>query len=129
MEGDKDGYPSVLNELFEKRLLFKVTVKAANISGEDTVFPVMKICDDEDIVERYYPKDEAVGNKSETNPAETGGSNEVDFPTTVVSLQNDTDSQLNVDHLERSVTSIKAKTPARLGADGKRHFNQRKENR
>ncbi|MED6156251.1 hypothetical protein PIB30_012812 [Stylosanthes scabra] len=113
MEGDKDGYPSVIDELFEKRLLFKITVESKNISGEAFVFRVMKICDDEDIVERYYPNDEALDNKSKNNPAETGGNNEVDFSENVISLQNDTDN-----HLYRSVTSIKAKTPTKLVADG-----------
>ncbi|MED6180761.1 hypothetical protein PIB30_013389 [Stylosanthes scabra] len=77
MEGDKEGYPSVLDELFEKRLLFKIKVQSENISGEDAVFRVMKICDDED-------------NKSENNPD---------------------------DHLDRSVTSTKGKTPTRLSVD------------
>ncbi|MED6107527.1 hypothetical protein PIB30_118126 [Stylosanthes scabra] len=78
-EGNKDCYPDVLENLFEKRLLWKVSVKEKNLSGEDTVFRVMKICDDEDLVDRYYPKDETVDNKSDYNLAETGGSNEVDF--------------------------------------------------
>ncbi|MED6146561.1 hypothetical protein PIB30_035563 [Stylosanthes scabra] len=116
--GDKDAYPAVIDELFERQLLFKITVQSKNISGEDSVFRVMKICEDEETVERYYPKDEALDNKSENNPAEIGGSNEVDFPANVISLQNDTDSQLNVDNLDRSVTSMKAKTPAKLVADG-----------
>ncbi|MED6167898.1 hypothetical protein PIB30_007213 [Stylosanthes scabra] len=99
IDGDKDGYPNIVENLYNKRLLFKVSVKERNISGEDTAFRVMKICDDEDLVDRYYPKDDAADNKFEYNPAETGGSNEVDFPASVVSLQNDTDSQLNLESL------------------------------
>ncbi|MED6226787.1 hypothetical protein PIB30_107162 [Stylosanthes scabra] len=56
----------------------------------------MKICDDEDIVEHYYPKNESVDTIPEPNPTETSGNNDVDFSAAVVNLQNDSDTQLTV---------------------------------
>ncbi|MED6219198.1 hypothetical protein PIB30_033613, partial [Stylosanthes scabra] len=33
-----DGYPSILDDLVERKLVFRINVKAENISGKDTIF-------------------------------------------------------------------------------------------
>ncbi|MED6220699.1 hypothetical protein PIB30_047314 [Stylosanthes scabra] len=113
-----DGYPSILDELLEKKLLFRVNVKSENISGKDMVFTVWDICSDEDVVERYYPKEDEADNKTETGITEAGSSNELLMSSAVVNLQNDSDSQLTMNPLERSVTSMKPKSVARVMEDG-----------
>ncbi|MED6201904.1 hypothetical protein PIB30_099746 [Stylosanthes scabra] len=115
---DDDGYPFILDELLEKKLLFRVNVKSEDISGKDMVFTVWDICFDEDIVERYYPKEDEADNKTETGITEAGSSNELVMSLAVVNLQNDSDSQLTMDPLERSVTSMKPKSTAKVMEDG-----------
>ncbi|MED6188912.1 hypothetical protein PIB30_090532 [Stylosanthes scabra] len=91
-----DGYPSILDELLEKRLLFRVNVKAENISGKDMVFTVWDICSDEDVVERYYLKLHEADNNTQTGITEAGSNNELVIYLAIVNLQNDSDSQLNM---------------------------------
>ncbi|XLR04823.1 hypothetical protein HN51_059695, partial [Arachis hypogaea] len=53
---DGEGYPPALDSMMDRRLLFKLNVKVSNIKQYDHVYTVMKICDDEEIVEINHPK-------------------------------------------------------------------------
>ncbi|MED6108968.1 hypothetical protein PIB30_029193 [Stylosanthes scabra] len=92
MAATYEGYPSILDELLERKLLFRINVKAENISGKDTIFTVWDICSDEDVVERYYPKLDLTDNTTQTGLTEDGSSNVLGISQAVVNLQNDSDS-------------------------------------
>ncbi|XP_057739701.1 replication protein A 70 kDa DNA-binding subunit B-like [Arachis stenosperma] len=62
LEGE--GYPPTLDNMMDKKLLFKINVKTANINKHDQVYTIMKICDDEDIVEKNCPM-EFISNPSD----------------------------------------------------------------
>ncbi|QHO57582.1 uncharacterized protein DS421_3g83450 [Arachis hypogaea] len=83
-----------------QRLLFKINVKAANISGYDQVFTVMKLCDDE----------------------ENGCSNSVDIFGSVTNLNTDInpDPQYTMDARDDSISSFKYKIPAKRVTNGLR---------
>ncbi|RYR34961.1 hypothetical protein Ahy_A10g050029 [Arachis hypogaea] len=53
---DGDGYPPTLKTIMDKKLLFKVNVKSSNIRQYDQVYTIMKICDDEEILEMNRPQ-------------------------------------------------------------------------
>ncbi|KAL4330779.1 hypothetical protein AHAS_Ahas13G0434200 [Arachis hypogaea] len=66
MEGvGEDDYPQSLDNIMDKRVLFKLNVKSANIKQYDPVYTVMKICDDEDIIMKNMP--ESLPNKLAAN--------------------------------------------------------------
>ncbi|RYQ85371.1 hypothetical protein Ahy_B10g104922 [Arachis hypogaea] len=113
---DGEGYPPALDSMMDRRLLFKLNVKVSNIKQYDHVYTVMKICDDEEIVEINHPK--AVPNIAAATLTDTGCSDSLDISAAVVNLHNDTDSTLSVDGLEDSVTSLKSKTPAKRASVG-----------
>ncbi|XP_020989662.1 uncharacterized protein LOC110276908 [Arachis duranensis] len=98
---DGKGYPPTLDCMMDRRLLFKVNVKASNIRHYDQVYTVMKICDDEEI--------------------ETDYSDSLDVFAAAVNLHNDTEFMLSVDGLEDNVTSLKSKTPAKRAPIGLKH--------
>ncbi|MED6211189.1 hypothetical protein PIB30_071320 [Stylosanthes scabra] len=41
--------------MLERKLLFKIHVKNSNINEVDTVFPVIKLIDDKDLIARFTP--------------------------------------------------------------------------
>ncbi|XLR57706.1 hypothetical protein S83_008378, partial [Arachis hypogaea] len=86
---DGEGYPPALDSMMDRRLLFKLNVKASNIKQYDHVYTVMKICDYEEIVEINHPK--AVPNIA---------------------------AATLTDGLKDSVTSLKSKTPAKRASVG-----------
>ncbi|KAL1308614.1 hypothetical protein AAHE18_17G119500 [Arachis hypogaea] len=53
----------------DKRVLFKINVKVANINHYDQVFTVMKICDDDEIIEKNIP---VIDTTNPTNNVEDG---------------------------------------------------------
>ncbi|XP_072089044.1 uncharacterized protein [Arachis hypogaea] len=113
---DGEGYPPALDSMMDRRLLFKLNVKASNIKQYDHVYTVMKICDYEEIVEINHPK--AVPNIAAATLTDTGCNDSLDISAAVVNLHNDTDSKLSVDGLKDSVTSLKSKTPAKRASVG-----------
>ncbi|XLS54114.1 hypothetical protein HN51_003869 [Arachis hypogaea] len=52
-----DEYPKTLDNMMDKRVFFKINIKEANINQFDHVYTVMKICDDEDIIDKNLPKE------------------------------------------------------------------------
>ncbi|XP_020979807.1 uncharacterized protein LOC110272217 [Arachis ipaensis] len=113
---DGEGYPPTLDSMMDRRLLFKINVKASNIKQYDHVYTVMKICDDEDIVEMNHPK--PVQNNASANLIETGCSDSIGISAVVVNMHNDTESMVSLDGVEDSVTSLKSKTPAKRAPVG-----------
>ncbi|XLR03721.1 hypothetical protein S83_069919, partial [Arachis hypogaea] len=73
----------------EKILEEDINVKAANISGYDQVFTVMKICDDEEVVDKNLPKN--FDGNSLVNVTENGCSNSLDMFGNITNLNTDTD--------------------------------------
>ncbi|KAH0636164.1 hypothetical protein KY289_036079 [Solanum tuberosum] len=52
--GDADnGYPTELDTLIEKKLMFKVRIKDSNINKNDNVYKVVKFIDDEALLKEY----------------------------------------------------------------------------
>ncbi|KAL4329176.1 hypothetical protein AHAS_Ahas13G0273900 [Arachis hypogaea] len=109
---------SYLRQHDGQRLLFKINVKAANISGYDQVFTVMKLCDDEEVVGKNLPKN--YNGNSSVN--QNGCSNSVDIFGSVTNLNTDTDPdpQYTMDARDDSISSFKYKTPAKRVTNGLR---------
>ncbi|QHO58144.1 replication protein A 70 kDa DNA-binding subunit A-like [Arachis hypogaea] len=82
--------PPTLDNMMDKKLLFKLNVKIANINKHDQVYTIMKICDDEDIVEKNCPI-EFISNPSDVL-TENGISNSLDVSATVANLKSDNNS-------------------------------------
>ncbi|RYR35405.1 hypothetical protein Ahy_A10g050555 [Arachis hypogaea] len=51
-------YPSSLDNMMDKKDLFKINIKSGNIKHFDQVYPVIKICDDEHLIDKYLQKEE-----------------------------------------------------------------------
>ncbi|XP_057746440.1 uncharacterized protein LOC130965700 [Arachis stenosperma] len=110
-ESRGDEYPATLDAMMDRKLLFKINVKTANIKQYDQVYTVMKICDDDDLIEKVQSK--GVQSIPSSNITENGCSNSIDTSANVVNLNTDTDPQLSMDLVEECVDSIKSKTPAK----------------
>ncbi|MED6213743.1 hypothetical protein PIB30_096260 [Stylosanthes scabra] len=95
-DDNNNDYPSALDNLLERKLMFKIQVKTEHIIGKDKIFPVQKICEDGGIIDNFYPKDGC--NDSAVNVAETNASNEVE-------------GVGSVDLVEGGDSSVKSKTP------------------
>ncbi|XP_052113681.1 replication protein A 70 kDa DNA-binding subunit A-like [Arachis duranensis] len=106
-----DKYPATLDNMMDKRVFFKINVKAANINHYDQLFTIMKICDDYEIIEKNIPVIDT------TNPAnnveDNGCSNSLDFSENVVNLNTDNDTQRTMDGMEECISNLKYKTPAK----------------
>ena len=48
-----NGYPTELDTLIEKKLMFKVQIKDSNINKNDNVYKVVKFIDDEALLKEY----------------------------------------------------------------------------
>ncbi|XP_047258058.1 uncharacterized protein LOC124890275 [Capsicum annuum] len=53
IDNDECSYPSELNDIVEKRLMFKVMVKESNIYKQDEIYKVLKFADDESLFKEY----------------------------------------------------------------------------
>ncbi|XP_016168192.1 uncharacterized protein LOC107610695 [Arachis ipaensis] len=109
-DGDNE-YPSTLNNIIDKKLLLKLNVKFANIKQFVHIYTVMKICDDEEIIEKNTQS--VLSTEPFTNNTEGGCSNLVHVSGDVVNLENDCDPEYNLDVIEESISSLKCKTPAK----------------
>ncbi|KAL4299952.1 hypothetical protein AHAS_Ahas17G0152300 [Arachis hypogaea] len=104
-------YPATLDNIMDKRVLFKINVKVANINHYDQVFTVMKICDDDEIIEKNIP---VIDTTNPTNNVEDNEcSNSLSFLGNVVNLNTDNDTQYTMDGMEECISNLKYKTPAK----------------
>ncbi|PHT91834.1 hypothetical protein T459_06947 [Capsicum annuum] len=53
IDDDEYPYPSELDDIVEKKLMFKVMVKESNIYKQDEVYKVLKFADDESLFKEY----------------------------------------------------------------------------
>ncbi|PHU21511.1 Eukaryotic translation initiation factor 2 subunit alpha [Capsicum chinense] len=53
IDDDECSYPSELDDIVEKKLMFKVMVKESNIYKQDEVYKVLKFADDESLFKEY----------------------------------------------------------------------------
>ncbi|RYR02651.1 hypothetical protein Ahy_B06g081454 [Arachis hypogaea] len=113
---ESESYPPTLDGMMDRKLLFKVNIKTANIKQYNQVYTVIKICDDEEIVEMNHSKE--MHNATSATITETGYSDSIDMSTVVVNRKNDTNSMLSLDGVEKSVTSLKCKIPAKRASIG-----------
>ncbi|MED6180861.1 hypothetical protein PIB30_013944 [Stylosanthes scabra] len=61
-EGDNDSYPSVFKKALKKKVLLRITIKSANISGSEYVYNVSKASLDQHLIKKHFIKQkEAVG--------------------------------------------------------------------
>ncbi|XP_016195509.1 uncharacterized protein LOC107636521 [Arachis ipaensis] len=86
-----DDYPPSLNNMMDKKVLFKINVKSANIKQYDPVYTVMK---------------------------EADCSNSIDVSSNVVAIISDNDPELTLDSMEECMSSLKFKTPAKRAVGG-----------
>ncbi|KAL4394500.1 hypothetical protein AHAS_Ahas02G0158200 [Arachis hypogaea] len=107
----KDDYPPTFDNMMDKRVLFKLNVKSGNISQYDLVYIVMRVCDDEDIIEKNTPKE--VSTTPTINNTENGCSNSIDMSGNVVNLNTDSDMQPSLDTPQECISSLKCKTLAK----------------
>ncbi|XP_057756276.1 uncharacterized protein LOC130975502 [Arachis stenosperma] len=88
-ESGGDEYPATLDAMMDKNLLFKINVKTANIKQYDQVYTMMKICDNDDLIEIVQSK--GVQSISSLNITENRCSNSIDTSANMVNLNTDTD--------------------------------------
>ncbi|RYQ80936.1 hypothetical protein Ahy_Scaffold1g107002 isoform B [Arachis hypogaea] len=89
-----DAYPPTFDNMMDRKVLFKINVKSANIKGFDQIYTVMKICDDEDIIEKNMPKE--IAESTSTFFTEIGGNNSLDMSENIVNIKSDTDPQFTL---------------------------------
>ncbi|MED6128655.1 hypothetical protein PIB30_099978 [Stylosanthes scabra] len=100
------GYPPTLDNLVERNVLFKISVKLSNIEKEDRVYTVSNICEDENLLTKYLPYDFFM--QENVTPAEMDGSNSLEDSHAVANLETDCDGPVDVGLREDSVST---KTP------------------
>ncbi|MED6224745.1 hypothetical protein PIB30_087051 [Stylosanthes scabra] len=54
VEGD-DDYPPNLNKMLDRKLLLKIHVRNSSIHNADHVYPVIKVIDDEEVIDKCTP--------------------------------------------------------------------------
>ncbi|QHO40619.1 Replication protein A 70 kDa DNA-binding subunit A [Arachis hypogaea] len=106
-----DAYPPTFDNMMDRKVLFKINVKSANIKGFDQIYTVMKICDDEDIIEKNMPKE--IAESTSTFFTEIGGNNSLDMSENIVNIKSDTDPQFTLDGMEECISTLKCKTPGK----------------
>ncbi|XP_057733849.1 uncharacterized protein LOC130949029 [Arachis stenosperma] len=110
-DAKEDEYPKSLDNMMDRMVLFKINVKSGNIKHYDQIYTVMKVCDDEETLQKNKPQQMDVS--TSMNITENRGSNTLEMSGHVVNLKNDNDPQLTVDSMEDCVESLKYKTPAK----------------
>ncbi|XP_019261666.1 PREDICTED: uncharacterized protein LOC109239540 [Nicotiana attenuata] len=53
------SHPLEIEAILDRKFMFKLTVKSSNIDENDEVYIVVKVSDDEDIIQKYSPSSEA----------------------------------------------------------------------
>ncbi|MED6156576.1 hypothetical protein PIB30_015675 [Stylosanthes scabra] len=69
VEGDND-YPPSLNKLLEKKLLIKIHVQSSSIIDSDPVYPVIKIVEDGELIEKFNLVNNNVHHQDDADDAE-----------------------------------------------------------
>ncbi|KAM3249327.1 hypothetical protein P3L10_011096 [Capsicum annuum] len=54
---DDPSYPMELNNILQRKFIFKVIVKNENIQNHDEVYSVVKNLDDEDLIKKFSPNE------------------------------------------------------------------------
>ncbi|QHO06164.1 Replication protein A 70 kDa DNA-binding subunit E [Arachis hypogaea] len=106
-----DEYPKTLDNMMDKRVLFKINIKEANINQFDHVYIVMKICDDEDIIDKNLPKE--LFTNLPSNVSENGCNNYLEISGNVANLKTDCDIESSMDVVEECISSLKYQTPSK----------------
>ncbi|XP_019240788.1 PREDICTED: uncharacterized protein LOC109220776 [Nicotiana attenuata] len=52
---DKPSYPMELNNILQRKFMFKVIVKSSNLRLQDEVYSVVKLTDDDHLIQKYSP--------------------------------------------------------------------------
>nr|XP_009803712.1 PREDICTED: uncharacterized protein LOC104249040 isoform X2 [Nicotiana sylvestris] len=52
---DKPSYPIELNNILQRKFMFKVIVKSSNLCLQDEVYSVVKLTDDDHLIQNYSP--------------------------------------------------------------------------
>ncbi|MED6184192.1 hypothetical protein PIB30_045080 [Stylosanthes scabra] len=128
-KNEKDRcYPEILEEIIEKKFLFKILVSGHNIFSGDHFYRVSKISDDEAMIELYYSQASLVEQGSLSNvllvyvAVESGIDGNGG---TVVSLSKDSGMESNFESLDtpakgrRNVSSSKIASPEGQGSNSK----------
>ncbi|XLU34536.1 hypothetical protein S245_070602, partial [Arachis hypogaea] len=89
-----DDYPPSLNNMMDKKVLFKINVKSANIKQYDPVYTVMRVCDDEDIILKNLPINMPSNQSAHVHEADC--SNSIDVSSNVVAIISDNDLELTL---------------------------------
>ncbi|XP_025652763.1 uncharacterized protein [Arachis hypogaea] len=111
-----DDYPPSLNNMMDKKVLFKINVKSSNIKQYDPVYTVMKICDDEDIILKNLPT--IMPSNQSAHVHEADCSNSIDVSSNDVAIISDNDPELTLDSMEECISSLKFKTSAKRAVGG-----------
>ncbi|QHN77234.1 uncharacterized protein DS421_19g650880 [Arachis hypogaea] len=111
-----DEYPKTLDNMMDKRVLFKINIKEANINQFDHVYMVMKICDDEDIIDKNLPKE--LSTNLPSNVSEDGCNNYLEILENVANLKTDCDTESSMDVVEECISSLKYNTPPKKITNG-----------
>ncbi|XLT08851.1 hypothetical protein HN51_054644 [Arachis hypogaea] len=112
----RDEYPKTLDNMMDKRVLFKINIKEANINQFDHVYMVMKICDDEDIIDKNLPKE--LSTNLPSNVSEDGCNNYLEILENVANLKTDCDTESSMDVVEECISSLKYNTPPKKITNG-----------
>ncbi|MED6144221.1 hypothetical protein PIB30_013598 [Stylosanthes scabra] len=108
------GYPTTLDNLIEKRALFKIKFRANNYQKDDKVYTVDYVCEDEVLINRHLP--EETEDQSNPNNVEIGSTNSLDSSADVAFHQVDTANESYIDLVE---TPMSAKTSLKRTASAK----------
>ncbi|MED6189675.1 hypothetical protein PIB30_098368 [Stylosanthes scabra] len=73
METEEFGYSPTLDNLIERKLLFKLKIRASNIERKDRIYTLAAMCEDEELVNKYLPEENT--SQLTTTAVEMGGSN------------------------------------------------------
>ncbi|MED6147667.1 hypothetical protein PIB30_045890 [Stylosanthes scabra] len=96
------GHPTTLDNLIEKRALFKIKIKANNYEKDDKVYTVDYVCEDEVLINKYLP--EEAGDQPNPNDAAIGSTNSIDSESIVAIPQDDNVNQSSLDLVETPVS-------------------------
>ncbi|QHO23650.1 uncharacterized protein DS421_12g365350 [Arachis hypogaea] len=106
-----NAYPPTFDNMMDRKVLFKINVKFANIKGFEQIYTVIKICDDEDIIGKNMPKE--IAENTSTFVTEIWGRNSLDMSENIVNIKSDTNPQFTLDGMKEYISTLKCKTPGK----------------
>ncbi|MED6111995.1 hypothetical protein PIB30_057514 [Stylosanthes scabra] len=104
----EDDYPPSLNKMLDRKLLIKIHVKKSNFQDGDHVYPVVKIVEYEELVEKYMGTKKPITETSVDLDTTTNASFEVQR--NIVNLISDSDPHFSLDALDESASTMEDKT-------------------